>query len=355
MRTTTPSHRVEAHPAEPARPVQTGERGHGLGVRPEVVDRRAERADETRARPRHQASLGAQAFERDGADWDCRSRLAVRRRLAVGRPFLAQPDALPLAAPDDTGHRLRAFVAVETPSDAFDGLADIRRSEPRQDHRRLQPTGRRSPAERQEVRPEPLSPALAAEPPNLPRAEVGVPNDLALVDVGDLDLDDQVRAVLREEGVRRLLALRHGPQIGAGALPHIEGAVRLHAGAAGLSFPAQSNAPQFGGGAAERARGGVHDVVEDPGQPLVEGRRGHEDYDFPDRVQPHPAEPARPVQAREGGHGGGVRPEAVDRRAERPHETRTRARHQGSSVLRPSSGTAETAAASGSPSADSSP
>ena len=76
----------------------------------------------------------------------------------------------------------------------------------------------------------------------------------------------------------------------------------------GLPFPAQASAPEFDGGEVQLARRAVHDVVE-PGQALVEMRAGHEDDHSSHRVQAHPAEPAGPVQAGEGGHRRRVRPE----------------------------------------------
>ena len=172
--------------------------------------------------------------------------------------------------------------------------------------------------------------ALASpQPPQLPHSKLSVAFDLALVDAGDFDLHRQIRAHPLHEGVGGGLSLHERRPIRFRAFADVERAVGLQPGIGGVPVPPEAGGADALRRPAERTRGEVHEVLDDPGQIVMEARRGHQGDEAAHRVEGHPAEMAVPVDGGEGGDGFGVGPKNVEGGAERPLDHGGRSVHGG--------------------------
>ena len=223
-----------------------------------------------------------------------------------------------LAAADDPGHCLDSLGDGPAQADRLHRLAHVGRREAVQDLRCRKEPRRRVRPQGEKVDPQ-LPRALASpQPPQLPHAELSVASDLALVDAGDLDLHRQVRAHPLHEGVGGGFSLHERRPIRFRAFADVERAVGLQPGIGRVAAPAEAGGADALRRAAERIRGEVHEVLDDPGQIVMEARRGHQGDEAAHWVEGHPAEMAVPVDGGELGDGAGVGPQDVDGGAERP-------------------------------------
>ena len=103
--------------------------------------------------------------------------------------------------------------------------------------------------------------------------------------MGDLDLDNQVRRGAFDEGGDRLVSFSASLEIPRCPLTNV-GTVRLHPGAGRLTLPAKSEAAELLRRTGEGTSGGIHDVVEYPGQ-IFMGVRAQGD-EPPDRIEADP-------------------------------------------------------------------
>ena len=149
-------------------------------------------------------------------------------------------------------------------------LAYVVRREPFEHPRGVQPPQRAPGAEREEFHTQ-LPRALATvQPPHFTHPHLAVAPGLPLVGVRDLDLHHQIRRDVLEVGVGLRLPFGEGRQIPSGAFADVELAVRLHPRAGRLAPTPQTGAAQPPCRAGENAARGLHDVVQDPGQVVME-------------------------------------------------------------------------------------
>ena len=125
---------------------------------------------------------------------------------------------------------------------------------------------------RNSARQLPRAPA-AVQPPQLPYLHLPVALGLARVGARDFDLDHQIgRGVLDEGFGAASPPFGQGREIASGALADVERAVWLHPCAGRLASPAKSGTAEPLRRTGEGTPRGVHDVIEDLGQVLVEVR-----------------------------------------------------------------------------------
>ena len=176
----------------------------------------------------------------------------------------------------------------------------------------------RSGTESEELRARNAGTCRVLQQPEFPHAQIGVALDLALIGARDLDLHHQIGCVFVEERIGGFLPGGERRAIGPGPFTDVERAVRFHARAGREARLSKTRGKEPLHRAGERARGNVHDVIEDPGQLLVEPRRGHQGDEAEHRVEVDAAERAVPVEGGELDHGLRVGAQDMDRGAERP-------------------------------------